>query len=121
MFQELGRLLFSFRGRISRAAFWWAALALGIAFVVLLVSLESAFGRQASLVIYVPFFWAMAALAVKRLRDRGRRAAWLLVLLIPIVGPLWALAEIGLRRGAPGENQYGPDPLESRGDYLTVK
>ena len=119
--ERLGRLLFSFRGRMPRATFWCSALLTAAAFVALLVLLEAAFERQASLVIYPPLFWAMAALAVRRLRDRGRRPAWLLMLLIPIVGPLWALLELGFRRGTPGENRYGADPLEARGDYLTVK
>ena len=115
------RLLFSFRGRLPRSTFWGATLLTGAAFAVLLVVLESLFGRQASLVLYPPFFWVMAALATRRLRDRGRRPAWLLVLLIPILGPLWALVELGLRRGTPGENRYGQDPLALQGDYLTVK
>jgi uncharacterized membrane protein YhaH (DUF805 family) len=121
MCRILFRLLFSFRGRMPRSAFWWAMLLAGAAFAALLVGLESALGRQASLVLYPPFFWAMAALAIKRLRDRGRRPVWLLVLIIPILGPLWALVELGLRRGTPGENRYGQDPLALQGDYLTVK
>ena len=118
---SLGHLLFSFRGREPRATFWWTTLLAGAAFVALLCALEAALGRQASLVLYPPFFWIVAALAVKRLRDRGRGPAWLLVLLIPVLGPLWALVELGLRRGTAGENRYGPDPLEVHGDYLTVK
>ena len=121
MLEKPGRLLFSFRERMPRSTFWWSLLLLGAAFVALLVLLEALFGRPASLVLYPPFFWAVAALATRRLRDRGRRPAWLLLLLVPIVGPLWALVELGLRRGTPGENRYGQDPLESRGDYLTVK
>lgn len=119
--KNIGRLLFSFRGRLPRAVFWWTALLAGAAFGVLLLALEAAFGPHISLVLYPPFFWIVAALAVKRLRDRGRRPAWLVVLLIPIAGPLWAFIELGLRRGTPGENRYGQDPLEVRGDYLTVK
>ncbi|HKA40559.1 MAG TPA: DUF805 domain-containing protein [Burkholderiales bacterium] len=121
MLEKLGRLLFSFSGRMPRSTFWWTALLTAIAFVALLVLLEKLFGRPASLVLYPPFFWVMAALATRRLRDRGRHPAWLLLLLVPIVGPLWALAELGLRRGTPGENRYGQDPLDLGGDYLTVK
>jgi uncharacterized membrane protein YhaH (DUF805 family) len=121
MLGKLGQLLFSFRGRIPRSTFWWTALTLGFAFFVLLVFLETVLGRAASLVLYPPFFWIVAALATKRLRDRGRHPAWLLLLLIPVIGPLWALFELGLRRGTPGENQYGQDPLQVGADYLTVK
>jgi uncharacterized membrane protein YhaH (DUF805 family) len=121
MLTNLGRRLFSFKGRITRSAFWCSALLLGGAFVVLFVFLDHTAGRASTLVLYPPFFWAMAALAVKRLRDRGKHPAWLAVLLIPVLGPLWALIALGLKRGTPGENQYGPDPLEFGADYLTVK
>jgi uncharacterized membrane protein YhaH (DUF805 family) len=121
MLGKLGRLLFSFGGRIPRSTFWWTALLLAFTFVVLLIFLETMFGRQSSLVLYPPFFWALAALATKRLRDRGRHPAWLLVLLIPVLGPLWLIFELCFRRGTPGENQYGQDPLEIGVDYLTVK
>src|SRR5262245_5587768 len=119
--ERLGRQLFSFHGRLPRGAFWWTALLTSAAFVALLAALEAAFGQQASLILYPPLFWIVAALAVKRLRDRGRSPFWLIVLLVPIVGPLWALFELGFRRGTPGENRYGQNPLEIRGDYLTVK
>ena len=56
----------------------------------------------------------------RRLRDRGRSPFWLLAGAVPILGPLWLLIELGLRRGTPGENPYGPDPLRA-GDYLTVR
>lgn len=117
---DLIRLLFSFRGRIARSAFWCAGLLLALLFVLLLVSLEQAFGRNASLPIYPPVLWMMAALWVKRLRDRGRSPAWLLLLALPVLGPLLLGIELGLRRGTVGQNQYGPDPRRARGDYLTV-
>lgn len=113
-----GRLL-TFRGRLSRPAFWLAALALWAVFAVLFVFFESAFGRSATLLLYPPLLWLLAVLCVQRLHDRGRPAAWLLVLLIPILGPLWLIVELALRAGTPDENQYGRDPL-ARPDYLTV-
>jgi uncharacterized membrane protein YhaH (DUF805 family) len=121
MIAKLGRLLFSFRGRIPRSFFWWTALALGIVFIVLLVFLETTFGRQSSLALYPLFFWIAAALATRRLRDRGRHPGWFLALLVPVIGPLWMAFELGFRRGTPGENQYGQDPLEIGTDYLSVK
>jgi uncharacterized membrane protein YhaH (DUF805 family) len=111
--------LLTFRGRLSRPAFWLASLAVWAAFAVLFVFLESAFGRSATLILYPPLLWLLAVLCVQRLHDRGRSAAWLLVLLIPILGPLWLLVELAFRAGTPDENQYGRDPLE-RADYLTV-
>jgi len=118
---KLGRLLFSFHGRIPRSTFWWTALLSSAVFVVLLVFLEAAFGRHSSLALYPPFVWILAALGARRLRDRGRHLAWFLALVLPVIGPLWMIFELGFRRGTPGENQYGEDPLEAGADYLTVK
>ena len=115
------RLFVSFGGRISRATFWWSLIGLGLAFVVVLVALERAFGRNSSLIVYPMLFWAVAAIATKRLHDRAKAPAWFLLLLIPIVGPLWVFVELACLRGTRGENQYGPDPRERAGDYLTVK
>ena len=118
---KISQLLLSFRGRIPRKTFWVTALSLDLAFVLLLVWLERVFGRSASLVLYLPFFWASAAIVTKRMRDRGKSPAWLLLILIPLLGPLWLLVDLGLLRGTRGENRFGVDPLADRRDYMTVK
>jgi uncharacterized membrane protein YhaH (DUF805 family) len=105
---------------IPRSTFWCGSLCLGVVFVVLLTVLEQGFGRASSLILYPPVFWAVAALATKRLHDRGKSPFWFLLLLIPLLGPLWLFIDIYFRRGTPGENQYGPDSLDRAGDYLTV-
>ena len=117
---KIGRLLLSFRGRIPRSTFWVAALLLGLAFVVLLISIETVFGRSSSLVLYPPFFWAFAAIVTKRLRDRGKSPVWLFLILIPLAGPLLLMVDLGLLRGTRGENKYGDDPLDDHPDYMTV-
>src|SRR6266705_4521631 len=114
----LYRLLLSFGGRISRSTFWWTIIVLGLAFIVLFVFLDEELGRASTLALYPPFFWVLVASAVKRIRDRGKSPAWLLVVLIPVLRPLWLFIELGLRKGNSGENQYGPDPLELDSDYL---
>jgi uncharacterized membrane protein YhaH (DUF805 family) len=113
--------IFSFRGRVPRSTFWWTQMLLCVAFVVLFVFLDSTVGRASTLVLYPPLFWIAIATAVKRLRDRARAPAWLLVSLVPVLGPLWLLVELGLLRGTPGENQYGADPLVLDSDYLAVR
>ena len=116
-----GRLLLSFRGRIPRFTFWVTTMLLGLAFVFLLISIETVFGRASSLVLYPPFFWAFAAVVTKRIRDRGKSPVWLLLVLIPLFGPIWLLVDLGVLRGTTGENRYGDDPLDDRQDYMTVK
>jgi len=117
--KKLARL-FRFRGRIARAKFWWTQILLGAAFIVLFVFLDSTLGRASTLALYPLYFWIALAAMVKRMRDRGKSPAWLLIALIPVLGPLWLFLDLGLLRGTPGENQYGPDPLTIDSDYLTV-
>lgn len=117
---SLRQLLLSFRGRVSRSKFWWAAVVLSIVFYCLYVPLETTFGHNRSLALYPPFFWATAAITVKRLHDRGKSPVWLVLLLIPLIGPLFVLIDVAVRRGTAGENRYGPDPLADDRDYLTV-
>src|SRR5262245_59006280 len=107
MLARLGATLFSFRGRIPRSTFWWTMLLLGSGLMLVRVALEAGFGPRGSLVLFPFLVWAALAHAARRLRDRGRRPAWLVLVLVPVIGPLWALIELGLRRGIPGENRYG--------------
>jgi len=91
-----------------------------IAFAILFVFLEDSLGRASTWVLYPPFLWSLAALIVKRLHDRGRSAASLLWVLLPVLGPLWLVFNLGFRKGTDGDNQYGPDPLLVDVDYLKV-
>ncbi|MFO1090529.1 MAG: DUF805 domain-containing protein [Hyphomicrobiales bacterium] len=52
---------------------------------------------------------AIAAAGMRRLHDTGRRGAWMLLGLLPVVG--WIpLAVLLARRGNPEPNVYGPSP-----------
>jgi uncharacterized membrane protein YhaH (DUF805 family) len=117
---RLIRLFFSPRGRIARSTYWLACIALIVVFAAAFITLESVAGRSSTLVLYPPLLWAALALAIKRCHDRAKSPLWLLLLLIPVLGPLWWLIALGMRRGTLGENQYGHDPMENRVDYLTV-
>ncbi|WP_035053120.1 DUF805 domain-containing protein [Andreprevotia chitinilytica] len=114
-------LLFSFKARLARGSWWLTAIALGITFTVLFVFIEEVIGRAETLALYPFFFWIAAAISVKRLHDAGKTGWWLLILIIPILGPLWLFILLAFKRGTPGENQYGDDPLTVDADYLKVK
>jgi uncharacterized membrane protein YhaH (DUF805 family) len=114
------RLYFTPSGRLRRSSFWAASFALGAAFAVGYALLAAAAGRGSTLLLYPPFFWAAFALAAKRLHDRNRSAAWLLVVTVPILGPAWLAFQMALRRGTRGDNAFGPDPRRPRSDYLAV-
>ena len=117
---RLLRLFFSPRDRIARSTYWLASIALCVVFAAAFIALESVAGRNSTLVLYPPLFWAALVLAIKRCHDRAKSPLWLLLVLIPVLGPLWWLIALGMRRGTLGENQYGHDPMENCVDYLTV-
>jgi uncharacterized membrane protein YhaH (DUF805 family) len=120
MLKQLGWVMFSFRSRLARSSFWWACLWLWILFILLFVALDKTVGYMSTLALYPPLLWALAALCVKRMHDRGKSPWWFILLLVPVLGVLWAIVELALGRGSTGENQYGADPAEHRHDYLTV-
>ena len=121
MNRKLSWLLFSFRGRIGRARFWMAAFPVAVVFAGLYAVVDAGIGGRATLLLNLPLFWIAGALATKRLHDRAKSPAWLLLLLVPVLGPLWISLELALFKGSDGENQHGPDPLDDGADYLEVK
>ena len=54
--------------------------------------------------------WISLANYVKRWHDVGKSGWWVLICLIPCIGPLWQFVELGFSRGTYGPNHYGPDP-----------
>lgn len=120
MLNKFHRLFLSATGRLSRSTFCWSSAAVALAFFVLFVFLETMVSRGATWILYPPVFWAMFALMTKRLHDRGQSALWILISVIPVLGPLWLIVTLAFRRGSKGENQYGSDPREYGADYLSV-
>jgi uncharacterized membrane protein YhaH (DUF805 family) len=62
------------------------------------------------LVLYVPMIWISLAVQIKRWHDRDKSGWWVLIGMIPCIGPIWAFVECGCLRGSFGPNGYGPDP-----------
>jgi len=90
----------NFKGRASRAEYWWWAL-FTVILSVLLSSINSSFGDLGSLVTLLPSI----AVAIRRVHDVGR-AGWFILV------PFYYLYLV-LRRGDAGENQFGPPPPPS--------
>jgi uncharacterized membrane protein YhaH (DUF805 family) len=87
---------------------------------VLYTFIEATIGRPATLILYPPTLWAMFVLTCKRLHDREQSAWWLLLVVIPVAGPVLLCAWLLLGRGTRGDNRFGPDPRSAGADYLTV-
>jgi uncharacterized membrane protein YhaH (DUF805 family) len=96
-------------GRISRQQ-WW--IGVGILFVVSIVS-SMLFGNEGIVPFIIGILMLVAGimLHIKRCHDRGKSAWWCLLLIIPIVGFIWAIIDLGILPGTQGANEYGPDPL----------
>ena len=108
------------QGRLRRRDFI-ARLALATAaFVVLFVFLDRTVGYASTLVLYPPYLVVLASLFVRRLHDQARSAWWLLVPIVPLLGPLILAWRLLLTRGTHGANQYGDDPRLRGYDYLQV-
>lgn len=108
------------RGRLARRSFLARASVAIAVFVILFVFLDRMIGYDSTLALYPPFFAVMASLAVRRLHDQARSAAWLLVVLVPVLGPLILGWRLLLTPGTTSSNEYGDDPRTGDRDYLQV-
>lgn len=103
-------LYLSLDGRIHRGDFWIATIVLFIFNAVVLGALTAA-TAGAGLVLSVISIYPGIAVAVKRCHDRGKSGWWCLLLLIPVIGFLWWLIDLGLLAGDEVKNEYGEVPL----------
>jgi uncharacterized membrane protein YhaH (DUF805 family) len=118
---ELGfRRYADFRGRSSRAEYWYWVLFYFLLSLVLNV-LDTAvflrgpgepgpFGSIATIVMLVPSI----AVSARRLHDIGRTAWWLLIAFLPVIGFIVLLIWF-CTRGDNGPNHYGDDPQTATG------
>jgi len=103
----------SFQGRIPRKVFWLYGLAMYIP-VIVIIGIAAAISQTLMMIVAVPLYigmiWGALALQAKRWHDRDKSAWWILIGLIPAIGPIWAFVEAGCLRGTVGGNRFGGDP-----------
>ena len=107
--------LFSFEGRINRKPFWLFNLTVFALFGILdfTVNGKLTFKRNiTSTVFSLVILWPVLAVQAKRWHDRNKSGWWQSVNIVPIIGGLWSLFDVGLLEGTRGENRFGKDPLE---------
>ncbi|MEM6665498.1 MAG: DUF805 domain-containing protein [Pseudomonadota bacterium] len=101
-------ILTSFDGRIGRKHFWYGFGA------ILLINLimQVLIGNQGLVQFVITILLQIAAIGVcvKRCHDREKSGWWCLLLLVPYIGVLWAIVDLGLLEGTRGSNRFGPDP-----------
>ena len=99
----------TFRGRSSRAAYWWFYLFLIICTLAAL-ALDAALDTSPALYALVALALLLPNLAVtvRRLHDSGHSAWWLLIGLIPLIGGIVLL--VFTLQGSDPPNKWGRGP-----------
>ena len=109
---SITQVWFSFQGRIGRQTFWlkyflpWAGLNIVAAVIDAITGVP-----VVALVVGLVGIWVGIAAGAKRCHDRDRTGWFQLIALIPIIGAIWLLIELGFLKGSEGENRFGPDPV----------
>jgi uncharacterized membrane protein YhaH (DUF805 family) len=107
---------FSAKARVNRQQ-WWLRLVLPLYLifsVLVLVDIRAGtFYPEIGMGLWTGTFglivlFPASMVHIKRFHDRDKSGWWLLIVLIPLIGPIWLLIELGFLKGTPGANQYGP-------------
>jgi uncharacterized membrane protein YhaH (DUF805 family) len=127
---DIMHLLFSFQGRIRRLHYWLAAICVGVVVGLIIAVLMPMSGIAQGApnpifmalmgIIYIGDFYIGLALAAKRCHDRDKSAWFLAIGLIPIIGAIWLLVELGFLDGTQGSNRFGPSPKGIGGPVMAA-
>ncbi len=107
-----------FEGRARRQEFWMFVLfnifiKIAISYVDRMFGLRLDLNQLYSLIVLLPSL----AVSVRRLHDIGKSGWMLLLALIPILGWIWLII-LYATEGEPGDNEFGPDPINGPEDYF---
>lgn len=114
--------LFSFQGRIGRGRWWLGVLFQTVAYFVVFGFVVARFGAAPApapgpnplvllgfvMLCVVLLTWMGFALNAKRWHDRGKSGWWTFLNLVPMIGPIWVLVELGFLAGPDHDNRFGP-------------
>ncbi len=113
----------SFEGRIGRGTYWLKFVLPYVVITIVLtiidmtagLTIDDGMGGEGVGILSSIFaligIWFSLAVGAKRCHDRGRSGWFQAIALIPIIGAIWLLIELGFLKGTEGENRFGPDPL----------
>ena len=107
----------NFRDRARLSEYWWFIL-FGMLGSLVIGLAESAVGIDPdggffSTVFSLAILLPSLAVGARRLHDIDRSGWWLLLWFVPLVGMI-VLIVWACKRGTPGFNRFGPDPLSGR-------
>ena len=110
----------SAQGRVNRKQ-WWLKLVLPVFVIsIILAFVDMATGNfdpQNGVGLFSSIFGLAVLIPailvyIKRFHDRDKSGWWILIGLIPIIGAIWLLVELGFLAGTPGPNRFGPPPSD---------
>ena len=114
---KLVHLLFSFKGRINRTAFWSFEGTWIVIWVLICVltghptSDDGTATPNTTLSIVATIFllltiWPLLAVQAKRWHDRNKSAWWCFIGLVPCIGSFWVLIECGFLPSVEEGNRF---------------
>ena len=112
-----------FSGRAQRAEYWYFVLFNTIVSIILMVldvmlgtfdprSVLGVLSGIYALAVFIPSL----AVSVRRLHDIGKSGWWLLIGLIPLIGPI--LLIVWFATDSKEDNQYGKNPKANNGNNI---
>jgi uncharacterized membrane protein YhaH (DUF805 family) len=112
---EFKKFYFSPNGRVNRKEWWFWLVLPFTAISILLVFVDMATGNynpEAGIGLFNGIFALLSLIPaiivhIKRFHDRDKSGWWVLIGLIPIIGAIWLLIELGFLKGTPGPNRFG--------------
>lgn len=110
--QDWKDLYLSFQGRVPRKVLWLYFVLPMFVGALIVTFVDGLLGTAPvlSLVFNLAIIWPSLAISVKRWHDRNKSGWWVLIGLVPVIGPIWALVETGFLRGTEGDNRFGGEP-----------
>jgi uncharacterized membrane protein YhaH (DUF805 family) len=111
---DFKKFYFSPEGRVNRKQ-WWLWLILPFTVIsILLGFVDMATGNfdpEAGIGLFSGIFALLSLIPaiivhIKRFHDRDKSGWWLLIVLIPIIGAIWLLIELGFLKGTSGPNRF---------------
>ncbi len=101
-----------FSGRARRTEYWMFALVNTVIYLALM-ALDYYLNTSVPALVYaLAVLLPSLAVGVRRLHDTSRSGAWILIALIPVIGPI-VLLVFTVQPGTAGPNEYGPDPKQA--------
>ena len=118
--KDFKKFYLSPEGRVNRKQFWlWLVLPLTV-IEILLVLVDVAtknYNPELGIGLLSGIFALVALIPtvivyIKRFHDRDKSGWWVLISLIPVIGAIWILVELGFLKGTPGPNRFGPPVMD---------